>query len=184
MKQGRNIPRRGGLPGALALLALLLAGCAAVSPSYRDESVPITSIAAFDPARYAGRWHEVARYPVPFQARCTGPAVVDYAPRGDGTLSVVNTCPTAPGQVARVEGVARPAGPGRLAVRFQGVPVEGPYWVLWVEEGYRTAVVGVRSGRAGWILNRDPRIPADRLRAAREVLDWNGYDLSRLQMLP
>jgi len=53
--------------------------------------------------------------------------------------------------------------------------------VLWVDEGYRTAVVGAPNGRSGWILNRDPQIPADRLAAAREILDFNGYDLSRLE---
>jgi len=42
----------------------------------------------------------------------------------------------------------------------------------------------VPSGRAGWILNRDPQIPSDRLAAAREILDFNGYDLSRLLMVP
>jgi apolipoprotein D and lipocalin family protein len=71
-------------------------------------------------------------------------------------------------------------GPGRLSVRLSGVPVAAPYWVLWVDEGYRTAVVGQPNGRAGWILNRDPVIPEDRWIAAREVLDFNGYDLSRL----
>lgn len=35
-------------------------------------------------------------------------------------------------------------------------------------------------GTAGWILNRDPAIPPDRLAAAREMLDFNGYDLTGL----
>jgi apolipoprotein D and lipocalin family protein len=157
------------------LLALALAAC---SPGYRDTSVPITSIAALDPARYAGRWYEVARFPVPFQAGC-GAAIAEYTLLTDGSLGVVNTCPTASGE-RRIEGRAIPAGPGRFEVRFEGVPVVGPYWVLWVDEGYRTAVVGVPSGRAGWVLNREPTIPADRLAAAMEILEWNGYDPSRL----
>ncbi len=76
-------------------------------------------------------------------------------------------------------------GPGRLEVRLGSVPfIAADYWVLWVDESYRTAVVGTPNGRAGWILNRDPEIPADRLAAAREILDFNGYDLSRLEMVP
>ncbi len=163
---------------ALAL-ALALPGCALVAPAYRDTSVPITSIAALDAARYAGRWYEVARYPVAFQSGC-GAATADYTLLSDGSLGVVNACPTASGE-RRIEGRAVPSGPGRFEVSFRGLPFKGPYWVLWVDEGYRTAVVGVPSGRAGWILNRDPQIPPDRLRAAREILDWNGYDLSRLE---
>ncbi|NNL17124.1 MAG: hypothetical protein HKP37_00115, partial [Boseongicola sp.] len=46
---------------------------------------------------------------------------------------------------------------------------------------YRTAVVGTPAGRSGWILNREPTIPADRLKAARDILAFNGYDLSQLQ---
>jgi apolipoprotein D and lipocalin family protein len=170
------------LSAALAIpAALLLSGCGAVAPVYRDTRVPITSIAALDPARYAGRWYEVARFPVPFQAGC-GPATAEYTLLSDGSLGVVNTCPTARGE-RRIEGRAVPSGPGRFEVAFRGLPFRGPCWVLWVDEGYRTAVVGVPSGRAGWILNRDPVIPPDRLRAAREILEWNGYDLTRLQVM-
>ena len=163
------------------LLAAGLAGCAAVVPAFRDTSVQMTTVTGLDPARYAGRWYEVARFPVVFQGQCAGAATVEYGLRPGGALSVANTCPTADGGVSRIEGVARPAGVGRFEVRFDGLPFAGPYWVLWIDEGYRTAVVGVPSGRAGWILNRDPAIPPDRLRAAREVLAWNGYDLTRLK---
>jgi apolipoprotein D and lipocalin family protein len=168
---------------ALALAAFLGA-CAVVAPSYRDTEVPIASMAVLDPARYAGRWYEIARYPVSFEAGCAA-TTADYTLLTDGTLKVVNTCSAGGpmGPVRQIEGRAVPSGPGRFEVSFAGVPFKGPYWVLWVDEGYRTAVVGVPSGRAGWILNREPTIPADRLAAAREILDFNGYDLSRLEMV-
>jgi len=168
----------------VALLALVLAGCAGLAPGYRDTSVPITSIVAFEPARYAGRWYEVARFPVPFEAGCAG-VTADYTLLSDGSLGVVNTCREGvpDGPARRISGRAVPSGPGRFQIGFDGLPFSGPYWVLWVDEGYRTAVVGLPSGRAGWILNRDPQIPADRLRAAREILSWNGYDLTKLEMV-
>ncbi len=164
------------------MLLLLLSGCAAVAPSFRDTSVPMASMAVLDPARYAGQWYEIARYPVAFEAGCTR-TTADYELREGGRLGVVNTCQV-DGRTRQIAGEAVPSGPGRFEVRFSGLPFSGPYWVLWVDEGYRTAVVGVPSGRAGWILNRDPQIPADRLRAAREILAFNGYDLARLEMVP
>lgn len=174
--------------GALVLCAVL-AACGgggapedpfALFPSYRDRSVPIGSKALFEPARYLGLWHEVARFPVPFQAGCVG-ATAEYGLQADGLLSVLNTCIAADGATSTISGTAQVVGPGRLVVRFGSLPfVAADYWVLWVDEDYRTAVVGTPTGRAGWILNRDPTIPADRLAAAIEVLDFNGYDTSRL----
>lgn len=169
------------LPGLLFSLIVVASCGAGVGPSYRDESVTIASSANFDAARYVGRWYEVARYPNRFQADCAG-AIADYAlTETPGVLSVTNTCLDAEGRAAgTISGTATDAGLGRLSVRLEGVPVAAPYWVLWVDEGYRTAVVGAPNGRVGWILNRDPEIPGDRLAAAREVLDFNGYDLARL----
>jgi apolipoprotein D and lipocalin family protein len=167
----------------LSLGLAALASCdVALGPSYRDESVQIASSANFDASRYVGRWYEVARYPNPFQSNCAG-AIAEYGPSDTpGTLSVRNTCLDTNGQATtEINGTATDEGLGRLSVRLQGVPVAAPYWVLWIDEGYRTAVVGAPNGRVGWILNRDPDIPADRLAAALEVLDFNGYDLSQLQ---
>lgn len=166
--------------GPLAWLALLaLAGCAPFS-SYRDRTVDMTSMAVFDPARYAGLWYEIASFPVPFQAGCADTRAI-YDLGTNGVFSVRNVC-IRDGDLSAIAGTATIAGPGRLKIRLEGVPVAADYWVLWVDEGYRTAVVGVPSGRAGWILNREPEIPEDRLRAALTVLEFNGYDVSRLQM--
>ncbi|QXT40417.1 lipocalin family protein [Gymnodinialimonas ceratoperidinii] len=172
-----RLPLYGLLPALFAI-----ASCGAViGPSYRDDSVTIASSASFDASRYVGRWYEVARYPNPFQADCPG-AIADYAlTETPGVLSVTNTCLDAAGRaVDTISGTATDEGLGRLSVRLEGVPVAAPYWVLWVDEGYRTAVVGAPNGRVGWILNREPEIPSDRLAAAREVLDFNGYDLAPL----
>ena len=167
------------------LLMTAVVSCGLVLPSYRDTDVPIRSMAVFDPAAYAGTWYEIASFPVPFQKGCTR-TTAQYEVLADGSLGVLNSCRkgTFDGPVDQIAGSARAVGPGRLEVRLEGVPVVADYWVLWVDEGYRTAVVGVPSGRAGWILNRDPQIPSDRLKAAQDVLAFNGYDLEELVMTP
>lgn len=160
-----------------AFFALVL--LTACGSTYRDREAPITSMAIFEPERYAGLWYEVASFPTPFQSGCTN-TQADYGITDDGTLSVRNSC-FRNGELSVIEGSARVVGPGRLEVRLDGVPFAADYWVLWVDDGYRTAVVGTPSGRAGWVLNRDPKIPADRLAAAEEVLRFNGYDVSQLR---
>ena len=162
---------------------ILLSGCGYFEV-YRDTDTPISSKAVFEPDRYLGVWHEVARFPVPFEAGCVG-VTAEYGLRDDGLISVLNICRNEDGsEKSRIEGSAEIVGPGRLKVRFPSVPfVAADYWVLWTDEDYRTAVVGAPNGRSGWILNRTPDIRADRLQAARDILAFNGYDLSRLEEL-
>ena len=77
------------------------------------------------------------------------------------------------GKTLRLDTLARPAGPGRLSVAGQD-----DWWILWVDEGYRTLAVGTPSGRFGFVLDRATGA-ADRLQAAREVFDFNGYDTAQ-----
>ena len=163
-------------PALAGVLCCILAACGS---TYRDTNTAISSMAVFDPIRYSGRWYEVASFPTPFQAGCTN-TQADYQVIDDGRLNIRNSC-LRNGALSVIEGSAEVVGPGRLEVRLDGVPVRADYWVLWVDEGYRTAVVGTPSGRAGWVLNRDPTIPSDRLAAAEEVLRFNGYDVSELR---
>lgn len=154
-----------------ALVLLLLLGACASAPSYRNASAPIASAAMFESARFAGTWHEVATYPGP--DACLG-ATETWAPRGDGTFAVLRQC-----RGVWTEGIATVTGPGRMVVTKPGAEPQ-PVWVLWVDQDYRTAVLGQPSGRRGRILNRSPQIPADRMAAAREILAFNGYDVTRL----
>ncbi len=165
---------------ALLVVLVLLAACGRapdLQQGYRRD-VPITSIVFFDPARFAGDWVEVAAFRPPGAAPCSG-ARARYSPAPDGSLAVVEqSCARA--SAATRQGSASLTGPGRLTVTAGGDT--DIYWMLWVDEGYRTAVVGMPSGKLGFILNRDAAIPPDRLQAARTILEWNGYDLSRLVM--
>lgn len=142
--------------------------------------MPISTVTNLELERYAGLWHEVASFPTAFQAGCKD-TTATYEVMGPGTISILNAC-VREGEVTRIIGTGRVTGPGRLNVDLSGVPFDADYWVLWIDEGYRTAVVGTPSGNGGWILNRTPHIPGDRLAAAREVLRFNGYDLKRLKM--
>lgn len=181
----RRLTHRPGAPTrkrffTFILAASALSACASVAPTYRDPAVAMTSMATFDPEEYQGVWYEVARFPNLFQAGCER-STATYQVVSPGTLAIENAC-IRNGATKSIRGSARVVGPGRLAVRLDGVPVTAPYWVLWVDQDYSTAVVGVPSGRAGWILNRSPSISADRLNAARRVLAFNGYDLSELMI--
>lgn len=166
----------------IGCLCAALMGCGTV---YRDQSVPIASKALFDPAQYTGLWYEIARFPTPFERGCVA-VTAEYQLIDEDTVSVENICRNPDGSVkSTINGSADVVGPGRLKVSFPSVPfVKGDYWVLWTDESYTTAVVGAPKGTTGWILHREPTIRADKLAAAKEILDFNGYDLSQLEMIP
>jgi len=157
------------------LALILLAGCAAPLPDepigglfevYRDTDVPIASKALFAPEKYLGTWYEIARFPVPFERGCAG-VTAEYGRGDDGRLTVLNTCRNLDGEVtATIRGFADVVGPGRLKVTFPTLPFgAADYWVLWTDDGYRTAVVGAPDGRSGWILNRAPTMKCLKTRA-------------------
>ena len=100
----------------------------------------------FEPARYLGKWYEVARLPVFIQPAGTL-AVAEYsAAREEGKVIVKNTAYNAEGKVlATVEGeasIAAGAPPGRLLVRFGPAKPAGPnYFVMHVDKDYQYTVV-------------------------------------------
>ncbi len=178
--------------GVLALAAAL-GVMSATRAAAQAHPEPVRAIPSLDLERYAGVWHEVARFPSWFERKCVGQATAEYELRRDGTITVVNTCRMADGAVNRAEGAARLAdrhGPAsKLKVRFapgflSWLPmVWADYWVLDLTDDYGAALVGTPDRRYLWVLSRAPQLDSatyDRLvgTAARE-----GFDVARLQRL-
>ncbi len=133
------------------------------------------SNAVLEPSRLVGRWVQVADFST--KSGSCAPGGVEVSKAAMGLAVAYRLCLS--GNVVQGSGAMVPDGPGRFGVPGQ----PGPWWVLWADADYRTLVIGTPNGRLGFILNRDGALPPDRLVAAREILDWNGYDLRRLQML-
>ena len=157
------------------LLALAACGTKAPAPTapLRDPQAMITSAALFDPVRFGGDW-QVAMSATP---RCAGARQSwRWDGRGAYALSGVDCTGAAP---AVLQGRAALPGPGgRFAPDkgYRGTPV----WVLWVDQDYRVAALGTPSGDWAVVLARPGMGRGDLLGAAREVLDFNGYDLKRI----
>lgn len=154
---------------------LLLAACTATVPAgaFRPANAPIYSNAVLDLSRLPGRWQQVADF-APATAPACKPGGAEISGDEKGLRIAARLCLA--GRPTPVAGLMQPLGPGRFALAGQQ-----PWWVLWADTNYRTLVIGTPSGAFGFILNRGGALPADRLRAAREVLSWNGYDLGRLR---
>lgn len=156
---------------ALGALAALVA-CTPPGQVRRAPEVRIASVALFDATRFAGRW-QVAASHVP---GCEG-AWMNWIPAANGYALEGTDCTGARPEPLR--GAAVVAGPGARIIAesaFGGDPV----WVLWVDQDFRVAALGTPSGRWAMILAREGAARADLLAAAREVLDFNGYDLGQM----
>lgn len=167
---------------ALCAVSLFLSACGGppASPGrFRDPAVPIWSNAVTDPAALRGRWTQVATFSTSGSVPC-GPGTADFQPGRGGVQARVKLCLN--GGTASYRGPLALTGPGRLQpVNRAAPPLDRPWWVLWVDVDVRSLVLGTPDGSFAVVLNRDARLPPDRLQAARDVLGWNGYDLSFLR---
>ena len=164
----------------LRLAAVLCLSACSAGPqkagTFRDASAPIWSAAAFVPAQAAGSWRQVAGFAAAPGGCREGAVTITPA---QGGLAVTGTL-CLDGRAQAVNSIAQVTGPGRLAVAGGKAKAEAEdWWILWVDSGYRTLAVGTPSGRFGFVLDREvgqTGAAPDRLAAAAEIFDFNGYD--------
>lgn len=160
---------------------VVVAACTGPEPAgrggFRDTGRAISSAVMFDPTRFAGGWHIVAAFGA--EAQC-GPLAETWAPVSAVQFHVTGTS-CGPNGARAFATDATVASFGRLSRSGRGG--REALWVLWVDADYRVAVIGTPSGSFARILSRTPAARPDLLQAARQVLDFNGYDLSQLKPL-
>ncbi|MGE5926919.1 MAG: lipocalin family protein [Gemmatimonadota bacterium] len=178
---------------ALGAVAGMARGGAAQADS-APRARRVTPVDSVDLDRYAGRWHEVARFPNSFQEDCTGETVAEYERLSNGQIRVVNSCRQADGTMKRAEGRARLAdrdGPSsKLKVRFAPAflsflpMVWGNYWILDLTDDYSAALVGDPGRQYLWVLSRTPIMPDTTYRRMVTAAARQGFDVRRLRRSP
>lgn len=159
-----------------AVLALAL-----LSPLASAESQPVQSVGQIDLKRYAGKWYEIAAFPMFFQRNCIGDTTAEYTLTPDGNVTVDNRCRTESG-FDQANGKAWAPDATRnaeLKVSFFW-PFRADYWVIGLAKDYRWAVVGNPNRKYLWILSRTPQLPPAELEQARQAASAQGFDLSQL----
>lgn len=155
---------------------LALAGCVSApsdkSVAFRKAGAEIWSSAAFDASRIEGRWQQAATFSTSDGPGCK-PGGAEVRRGAAGMEITARLCVN--GKEVRAAGPLKMVGPGRMAV-----PGMSDWWVIWVDSGYRTLAIGTPDGSFGVVLDRS-RIGGDRLNAAGEVFEFNGYNKARLK---
>lgn len=171
---------------------LLLAACAQepdtpvqqgdVPGLLRNPTAPLASQTDATAARLAGTWYLRQSSSTGFQPGLK----IDVTPTAAGGLQIqsfVGFCgePNGGCVVDDQTLTLKADGPGRWFVTdsTDAFPRE-PLWALWLDFDDRTAVIGGPTGKFVWIMDRSVTGGGDRLIAARDILDWYGYDVSKL----
>ena len=104
---------------------------------------PAVSVTEVDLARYAGKWYEIASFPMFFQRNCVGDTTAEYALTPEGDVSVTNRCRTADGfdEAKGTATIVDGSRNARLKVSFFW-PFRSDYWIFGLDADYRWAVVG------------------------------------------
>lgn len=161
----------------LALLCgLFVSGCASIPEG-------VEAVSGFEPERYLGKWHEIARLDHSFERGLVS-VTAEYSMRTDGGVKVLNKgFDPAKNKWKEAEGRAYFTGSpseGRLKVSFFR-PFYGGYNIVELDkENYSYSLVAGPNRSYLWILARKPELPPavlERLVARAKAL---GFDTAKL----
>ncbi len=168
-------------------VAASLAACA--GPAALDSANVPPTVVHVELARYQGTWYEIARLPMWFQRDCLR-SQASYGILETGEVSVLNECDTNGGGKESIRGRARVVDAktnARLEVRFDNwfsvfIPSQpqGNYWILYLDEGYRSVIVGTPDRKNLWIMARTPVIDEARYARLVEIARGLGFDTDKL----
>jgi apolipoprotein D and lipocalin family protein len=152
---------------------------------------PVTTVDFVDLNRYVGAWYEIASMPQWFQRKCVKGVMAQYATLPNGRIEVINSCVQSDGTRTETLGEAKVEDSetkAKLKVSFVKLfgnyiyAFGGDYWVIDLETNYNYSVVGHPSRDYGWILARQPTLPAADLIRISENLTRQGYDTCKFIM--
>lgn len=168
----------------ISLFSLLSAALLCTGPLFA-EAQSVSSVSEVDLARYAGKWYEIAAFPMFFQRNCIADTTAEYTAKDDGELSVINRCRTDNGFDQAVGRAWVPVAnrTAELKVSFFW-PFSSDYWIIGLEKNYRWAIVGNPNRKYLWLLSRTPKLPQGEIDQALQAARNAGYDLSPLKYTP
>lgn len=144
----------------------------------------LQTVAHVDLAKYAGKWFEIASYPLSFQKNCNC-TTAEYTLSPKGFVVVENRCnkDSVNGKESYIKGKAFAPKNGdnaKLKVQFFW-PFKGKYWIIDLASDYSYAVVSHPSQKYLWILSRTPKMDNATYAQILAKLTEMQFDLSKLK---
>lgn len=148
------------------------------------SQAPLPVVAEVDLTRYAGRWYEIASFPLRPQKHCVN-TYAEYSLQ-QGSIGVYNHCIDSTNmRVKDIRGTAYPETEGdnaRLRVKFFKL-FSAPYHIIALDtQNYEYAMVGTPNRKYLWILSRKPMMMGTTFDYLVDYAGSLGFDTSKLNM--
>ena len=161
-------------------MLLLLAGCT------DGDKPPLALAPHVDLQRYTGRWYIIANIPY-FAERGKVGSYFDVSFSGAKVRDVYN------GRNSNFDAPLRSFTMRGYVVQKTGNAFwrESPFWpvylsylILYVDQAYRTALVGYPGRAYGWVLSRSPDMDDLTYQGLLQHFSDDGYDISKFRRVP
>ena len=163
----------------VVLLAAMLSACSSAPTIPTAKSV--------DLQRFMGDWYVIANIPTAIETGAHN-AVESYRLDDDGTIATTFTFNDGgfdgPQKAYHPRGFVRDRQTNATWGMQFVWPVKAEYLVIYLDEDYRTTVIGRSKRDYVWIMAREPRMADDHYREIIGLLEGMGYDVSRIQKVP
>jgi apolipoprotein D and lipocalin family protein len=133
-----------------------------------------------------GDWYVIANIPT-FIEKGAHNAVETYQLDSDGSIATTFTFNKGsfdgPVKVYQPRGWSQSESNAVWGMQFVW-PIKADYRIVYLTEDYSQTIIGREKRDYVWIMARTPQIPEADLDKMKQILAEEGYDLSRLEMVP
>ncbi len=163
----------------LPLLLVALTGCQTMQP--------IQTVSYVDLERFMGDWYVIANIPT-FIEKEAHNAKESYRLDEDGTIATTFTFNKGafdgPAKAYTPRGFIRDTNSNAVWGMQFIWPIKAEYRVMYLNEDYTHTVIGRTKRDYVWIMARSPSMPEADYQSIIELLDAQGYDVSKVQRVP
>lgn len=162
----------------ICFFAMIVAGC--------HSTKPLQTVSQVDLDRFSGKWFVVASIGT-FIERDAHNAVETYTPAPDGKIVTEfrfrEGAFDGPVKTYRPTGYVRDSSNAVWGMQFLW-PFKADYRIIYLDEDYKTTVIGRNARDYVWIMAREPRLSDQEYESLVQRIAQVGYDVSALARVP
>lgn len=168
------------------VIVILAAAALVAACQLSPDRPPVETVDDLDLDRFMGDWYVIANIPTPPEKGAHN-AVESYERLGDDKIGV-----TFAFNEDGFDGERKTMTPaGFVSDQSNAIwgmrfiwPFRADFRVLYVDDAYRTTIIGRQKRDYLWIMARRPQVSEDTLQRLIQVAADRGYDTSRIQRVP